>query len=388
MFPRLLKMDLPTKQSAFLWGPRKTGKSTFLRKNYPNSIYFDLLDYRVFDRLNKDPGLLRQEVNLALKEYSEPIIIDEVQKIPHLLDQVHLMMEQDKRQFILCGSSARKLKRGQANLLGGRAWRYILCPLASSEIRNFDLLKSLKVGLLPSHYTSPDPDRSLEAYVLDYLKEEIQAEALTRNLRAFSSFLDAAAYSQCELVNYSNIASDCGVDNKTVKNYFQILEDTLIGEMIYPLKKSQKRKDLVSTGKFYFFDVGIARFLSKNDFSAITGSAAGKAFEHLIYMELKSYNIYHNKRWAIQFWRTHSGLEVDFIVADGRLAFEVKIGKNIKNKDLKGLQQYLSENSNSHGYVVSAHEKASRTLELQNGIEIIILSWKDFSLKLWQGKLE
>ena len=226
-------MDLPEGQSAFLWGPRKTGKTTYLKSKFPGSLVFDFLKTELFFEFSKRPALLREQ--MLAKESSSlkrPVILDEVQKIPQILDEVHWLIENRKMSFIMSGSSARKLKRGKANLLGGRAWRYELLPLASAEITNWDLLTVLNRGMIPDHYFGGNYRKSLEAYTKDYLREEVFAEGLTRNIPAFSRFFDAMGYSHGELINYSNIARDCGVNSKTVREYDDILVDTHFGKRI------------------------------------------------------------------------------------------------------------------------------------------------------------
>lgn len=287
-FKRILKMDLPARQSAFLWGPRKTGKTTYLKSHFPQSIVYDFLDTRLFLEFSKQPFLLREQL-LARNpsELAHPIILDEVQKIPQILDEVHLLIENHGLRFILCGSSARKLKRGQANLLGGRAWRFEMHPLVTPEIGEAPLLKILNGGMLPDHFLQDNPKLSLQAYVQDYLKEEVFEEGLTRNVPAFSRFFDAAGYSQGELVNYSNISRDCGVDAKTVREYFQILSDTLLGTMIEPFKTRQGRQVIGKAPKFYFFDVGVAGMIAKRHLmSEERGVDFGKALEHFILTEI------------------------------------------------------------------------------------------------------
>jgi predicted AAA+ superfamily ATPase len=249
----------------------------------------------------------------------KPIVIDEVQKVPSLLDEIHWLIENKNLSFLLCGSSARKLKRGHANLLGGRAWRYELFPLVSAEIGSLDLLRALNQGLIPLHYLQdgPDSERSLKAYVQDYLKEEVFAEGLARNIPAFSRFLDAAAYSQGELVNYSNIARDCGVDSKTVREYYQIISDTLLGALVEPYKKRQERQVIGRAPKSYFFDVGVAGVLTRRRILEERGEAFGRAFEHLVFMELNAYRSYSGKDFPIHFWRTKSGQEGRFYYRRG-----------------------------------------------------------------------
>src|SRR4030066_1869668 len=324
-FKRILNIKLPDKQSAFLWGARKTGKSTYLKNRFPNSIVFDFLKTYLFFKISKNPAVLREMLlakDKTLLKY--PIILDEVQKVPQVLDEVHWLIENKGLKFILCGSSARKLKRGQANLLGGRAWRYEMFPLVTAEIEIFNLLRSLNKVLIPSHYLQDreDAKMSLTAYVQDYMKEEVFAEGLTRNVPAFSRFFDAVAYTHGELTNYANIARDCGVDSKTVKEYYQILIDTLMAIRIEPFKKRQSRQVITKAVKYYLFDVGVAGCLSKRYLMEEKGSEFGKAFEHFLLMEIIAYRSYKRHDFRINFWRTKYGLDVDYVIGDGEIAIE------------------------------------------------------------------
>ena len=278
MLTRLLNIKLPKGQSAFLWGPRKTGKTTFLRAAFPESLRYDLLQTDIFLEFVKRPFLLREQLlAVSPKQLKEPVIIDEVQKVPQLLDEIHWLIENKGLRFILCGSSARKLKRGKANLLGGRAWRYEMHPLVSAEVADLDLLRALNRGMIPLHYMQAEYRKSLQAYVRDYLKEEVFDEGLTRNIPAFSRFFDAMGYSHGELTNYANIARDCGVDAKTVKEYYQILVDTLLGTMIEPYKKRKDRNVIIRAGKFYLFDVGVAGAITHRRIPQEKGEQFGKA---------------------------------------------------------------------------------------------------------------
>lgn len=326
---RLLNIDLPENQSAFLWGARKTGKSTFLKSNFPDSVYYDLLMTDLYFDLQKNPHLFREQIlSLNDEKLRYPIIVDEVQKVFQLLDEIHWLIENKGLRFILSGSSARKLKRGKANLLGGRAWRYELLPLTSKEIGDFDLLKVLNNGLIPSHYLSNNCKKSLKAYVQDYLKEEVLEEGLARNIPSFLRFFDSMGYSHGELLNYSNIARDCGVDVKTVKEYYQILIDTLLGIRVEPFKKRQERQVIIKSSKFYLFDVGVAGIIVHRNIKEDKGEFFGKAFEHFVLMELIAYSSYNDLDFEINFWRTKSGLEIDFILNSGEVAIEVKGSNN------------------------------------------------------------
>jgi predicted AAA+ superfamily ATPase len=385
-YQRALKMTLPQQQSAFLWGARQVGKSSLLKKLFPNSLSFDLLEADLYFRLLKEPSQLREILLAEGIKKNLPIIIDEVQKIPALLDEVHGLIENHGFQFVLCGSSARKLKREHANLLGGRAWRYVLHPLTFKEITDFDLLKGLNRGMLPAHYQSQNYRKALNAYVQDYLREEIRAEGLARNLRAFAKFLDAAAFSNGELVNYKNLGSDCGVDAKTVKEYFQILEDTYLGYMIQPLVRKKGRKSINTIPKFYYFDTGVANFLSKTTIEELKGPQAGHSFEHFIMNELVAYRAYSEKEYAINYWRTAQGQEVGAILADNHAYIEVKITDNVKTSDLRGLEALLDEEVPKKSLVVCC-EKRARLLTTNRGHKILVMPWAKFLGDLWAGKI-
>ncbi len=379
-FSRLLQMRLPSKQSAFLWGPRKTGKSTYLWQTFPESLYFDFLKTDVFFEFSKDPSRFREQVLAQpASVLKRPIVLDEVQKIPNILDEVHYLIEHNALRFILCGSSARKLKRGKANLLGGRAWRYEMFPLVFPEIKQFNLLRALNHGLLPSHYAQEDAKKSLVAYVQDYLKEEVFEEGLTRNIPAFSRFFDAMGYSHGELINYSNIARDCGVDMKTVKEYYQILVDTFLGYFLEPFKKRQSRQVITRAPKFYLFDVGVAGMITKRNIMEERGEDFGRALEHFILLEMIAYRSYREKDIDIRFWRTKSGREVDFILGQGETAIEVKGTHRVERTDVQGLLAFRDEYLPKK-LILVCNEKSQR---LHQGVHI--MPWKDFLRMLWGG---
>ena len=386
MLPRSLDLDLPQGQSAFLWGARKTGKSTYLKDRYPDAVYYNLLKNDVYIRLLKAPERLREEI-LALDQskLAQPIIIDEIQKIPALLDEVHYLIEETPAYFILCGSSARKLKRLGVNLLGGRAWRYEFYPLIYPEIPDFDLLRALNFGLIPSHYLANNWEKTAKAYVNDYLREEVQAEGLVRNLRSFANFLDVAAFSNGDLINYSNIASDCGIDNKTVKEFYQILVDTLLGYYLYPFKDNKKRKDFINTPKFYLFDVGVTNRLMKRQIPELRGDIPGKALEHYIFMELLAYRGLNDLEFEITFWRVQSGLEVDFILGKGEIAIEVKINDNVKKSNLKGLHTFNESYSPKKSIVVNTSPHPRKLTDGKRDIDVY--PWRYFLEQLWAGEI-
>lgn len=386
---RLLSLDLPRGQSAFLWGARKTGKSTLLRTAFPQSLTYDFLKTDLALSFGARPALLREQLLArSAADLNRPIILDEVQKVPGVLDEVHWLIEHRGLRFILCGSSARKLKRGRANLLGGRAWRLEMFPLVTAEFPaadgphgRFDLLRALNHGLLPSHYLSSHPRRSLEAYVRDYLKEEVFDEGLTRNVPAFSRFFEAVGYSHGELVNYANIARDCGVDAKTVKEYFQILCDTLLGRLVPPYKKRQERQVISKAPKFYLFDVGVAGALVKRHLAEPRGEQFGRALEHLVFMELAAHASYRELGYDINFWRTKAGAEVDFVLGRGEVAIEVKGTSRVDDRELRSLALFR-ETHRPRLSVVVCNEPEER---LVGGIRI--LPWRLFFEELWNGRI-
>lgn len=378
MYKRIEEFKDLGKHSCFFWGPRQTGKSTLLKRMFPHSLKYDLLLSDEFARLTGNPALLREEI--IANPPKKPVIIDEAQKVPALLDEVQWLIVNRKIQFILCGSSARKLKRSGANLLGGRALRYELFPLVSKEIPNFNLLRALNNGLLPTHYQADNPAPLFESYIGDYLKEEIAAEAVTRNIPAFARFLEAAAFSNGQVVNYQNVASECGVSAVTAKEYFQILVDTLIGRFLPSFQKKPKRR-VIHAPRFYFFDLGIANSLLKRGKIVLGSENFGRAFEHFIYQELLAYSRYSRKNFDIAYWRTTSQLEVDFILGNHEVIIEVKGSKNIGPKDSKGLKAFLEEYHAKKAIIISLVQRP----RLQGNIDI--LPWEDFLSRLWGGEI-
>jgi len=377
LIKRIQKVDLPRDRSAFLWGPRKTGKTTLLRQQFPDACWVDLLDYDLFISLSQRPSSLREILGA---QPSKTVVIDEVQKIPHLMDEIHWLIENRGYQFVLCGSSARKLRRGESRLLGGRAWRFELYPLVTAELKPFDLEKALLTGLIPSHYFSPNSEMDLRGYVHDYLKEEIQAEALTRNLPAFSKFLKSAAITNGMLLNYSNAARDAGVSVKTIREYYQILEDTLIGRQLVPWRKSKQRR-LIETAKFFFFDRGVVASLLEQRSLTQGTSEYGRAFEHFILQECWAYRHYSRLEFPITFWRTASGAEVDLILGEADVALEVKASANVGDRT-KGLHLFHEENNCRKSFII-CRERRPRKISSK----ITVLPWKDFCVMLWAGEI-
>lgn len=364
-------------QSIFFWGARQTGKSTLLKIIFPNALVFDLLLTDVYNRLLTSPEYLRETI---LAQKKQLVIIDEIQRIPVLLNEIHWLIVNHNIQFILSGSSPRKILRSGENLLGGRALRYSLYPLSYSEIPNFDLDKALNNGLLPRHYLSENPKRLIEAYIGNYLQDEIVAEAKIRNVAVFAKFLYAAAFSQGEIVNFTAIASDCGVSAVTIKEYFQILEDTLIGYFIPVYQKKPKRR-VIKAPKFYFFDLGIVNHLIKRGKIEKGSELYGHAFESFIFQELIAHKHYSGIEYSISYWRTSSQLEVDFILGNNEVAIEIKSSSNITSKHLNGLRAFMEEYEVKKSIVVCMEPMA----RIVNGIEI--LPWNDFLSRLWNGEM-
>ncbi|MBI4924592.1 MAG: ATP-binding protein [Bdellovibrio sp.] len=382
MFKRIAPLQKCPEGSFFLWGPRKTGKSFLIRDLYTHVPRIDLLDTDLFAKYSIRPAVLREEC-LARKNQDRFIIIDEIQKVSALLDEVHFLIENHGFIFGLCGSSARKLKRGHANLLGGRAVRYELRGLVYPELgKEFDLIKILNQGYLPSHYLSKNFRKLAQSYINEYLKEEIAAEGLVRNLPLFSNFLRAAAFSDSEIANYTNIASDCGVSSPTVREYFEILVDTLIGSFLPAYTKREKRK-VIHAPKFYFFDVMIPNYLSKRGVIAPGSEIIGKAFENWVFHELKSYIIYCEKEAELSYWRlADSGKEVDFMINDFEVAIEAKAAENVRSDYLKGLRELKKEHPNTKKCIVVSLEKVRRL----TSDHILILPYMEFVQSLWQGE--
>lgn len=384
MIKRIITLD-HKQQSFFFWGPRQTGKSTFLRNTFPEVLYYDLLSAGEFRRLSANPDILREEClgyDGARNGQSQPIIIDEIQKLPELLDEVHRLISQHGLRFILTGSSPRKLMRGGGNLLGGRAVRQDLFPLVSAEITDFSIERALNNGLLPPHYLTQNAKKLLRAYVGMYLQEEILAEALTRNLPAFQRFLEIAAFSNGQIVNYTSIAQEVGVSSPTIRGYFEILTDTLIGCWVPAWRKRAKRR-VIESPRFYYFDVGLVNELAKRG-ELIPGSFEfGMAFEHFILMELRAHSSYSGIEYPISYWRTASGLEIDFILGDNDIAIEVKSSENPTSDHLKGLRAFREEHNPRRSVLISRVARPRRT---SDGIEI--LPWQSFLQSLWNNECE
>jgi predicted AAA+ superfamily ATPase len=378
MITRYFKLQDAENESVFLFGARQTGKTTLLNQFFPDGRYYDLLKADKFELLNRHPERLREEL-LDCKQ-NELIIIDEIQKIPQLLDEVHWLIVNKNLRFILSGSSARKLRRSGANTLGGRALRNVLYPLVSAEIPDFNLIRAVNNGMLPRHYLVENARKRVQAYVGTYLQEEIKAEALVRNLNSFNRFLEAAALTNGEMVNYQNIAADCGVSANTVKEYFSILTDTMLGYMIPAFRKTVKRR-LVQAPRFYYFDVGIVNYLL-NRKNLLPGSADfGHAFEHFVVQEIIAYLGYSDNENTLSYWRTSGGVEVDVILGNARVAIEIKSTTEIKAQHLRRLKTFAEEHPQTRLLAVSLDSN----FRLTNGVEVMPIDY--FLRQLWAGEI-
>ena len=379
-------LQLLKKSSHFLLGPRAVGKSTLIKecflkrdssplsKSLPVD-YINLLDSKIYLRLKGDPSLLN---SLISKKY---VIIDEIQRIPELLNEVHRLIEDEKKCFLLTGSSARKLKRGNANLLAGRAFKAELFPLTWFELvaaKKFVLNRYLRFGSLPLACLGQHREEYLYNYVDTYLKEEIQSEAITRSLPNYTRFLQSAAFNNAQLLNYTKTANDAQLSPNTVRDYYQILQDTLIGFSIPSWVKSIKRK-AVQTAKFYFFDPGVVHTLCETQHLNSNSDLFGRAFEQFIACELRACLSYKKVRASLRYWRSKSGFEVDFLIGD-KTAIEVKSSKKITPRDHKGLLAISEENNWKHLIIVSRDSVQAR---FKNGIRH--LHWEDFLKNLWNG---
>jgi predicted AAA+ superfamily ATPase len=372
--PRLLKLPtLLEKRSHFLLGPRQTGKTSLVRHTLKAVRVYDLLDTSVYLALSQHPGRIAQE----LDPEDRIVVIDEIQRLPDLLNEVHRLIETRGTRFLLTGSSARKLRRGGVNLLGGRARIQYLHPLTFQELGDwFELARAMERGLLPSLYFSDDPHADLQAYVGLYLQQEIVAEGATRNVPAFSRFLKVAALCNGTIVNFTNVANDAQVARTTIYEYFEILKDTLVLYELPPWRKTVKRKPLASS-KYYFFDVGVVSSLQGRTFRPATPEF-GEAFETFLMHELVSYRDYVSGD-SLSYWRSTSGFEVDFIIGD-HTAVEVKAKENVSPQDLKSLRA-LAEEKCLKRYLCVSQEPRARKIG-----DITVLPYRTFLRALWAGE--
>lgn len=363
-----------SRKSCLLLGPRQTGKSWLIRQRFPSSKVFNLLDLDTYRALSQRPRLIRDES----PSDDSVVIIDEIQKIPELLDEVHLAIEERRLRFLLTGSSARKLKKAGVNLLGGRARTVFFHPLVRAELRkHFNLKQALSHGLLPAIYFSTSARDDLKDYVETYLREEIAIETSIRSLPVFSRFLDVAALCNSQLINFTEIGNDAQIPPTTIREYFSVLEDTLIARLLPAWKESKKRKAF-STSKFYFFDVGVVRYLQGRTELAENTTEFGEALETYLFHELSAYVDYISGE-QLCYWRSTSGIEVDFLLGD-HTAIEVKATRRVTPKHMRGLEALREENVFKN-YILVSQDSRERVV---NGIEVVTI--ESFLDKLWDGK--
>jgi len=351
MYSRLLKIPADRDKSFFLFGPRGTGKTTWIKNNFPEALYLDLLKFDLYNDLLARPGRLE---NLIPPNFQDWIILDEIQRIPELLNEVHRLIETFHYKFILTGSSARTLRKKGVNLLAGRALTYRMYPLTAVELgKNFDLEKSLAWGHLPSVPSEKDPDLFLKSYIQTYLREEVLQEGLTRNLGSFSRFLETASFSQGSVLNISEIARESGIDRMRVTNYFSILEDLLIAARL-PIFTRRAKRRMVSHPKFYYFDVGIFRAIRPMGPLDSPHEAEGPGLETLCFQELTAINDYFKHGYDLYYWRTSNGVEIDFVLygPKGLLAFEIKRSNRISKKNLTGLKSFANDYPEAKRYLL------------------------------------
>jgi predicted AAA+ superfamily ATPase len=369
-------LDLPAllaRKSCFLFGPRATGKSTLVRQQLAGKAFVvDLLDSRHYLRLSASPADLESMVAASNQTL---VVIDEVQRVPDLLNEVHRLIETKGLRFLLTGSSARKLRRGQANLLAGRLWEARLFPFIRRELADFDLDRALRFGTLPMVWLSAEPEEELDAYVHTYLTEEIKAEGLVRRLPPFSRFLRAMALSNGAMLNFTQLASDCQVPPSTVTEYVALLEDTLVGYALPAWTESKKRK-AIRTAKFYFFDCGVTHFLAGTRALDRNSDLYGKSFEQFIHGEIRAWLSYQRIKAPLAYWRSAHGDEVDFLIGD-EVAIEVKASSRVSWRDFKGLDRLAEEGVFKHFLLVSQDPT-----ELRDGARHA-LHWQTFLDGLW-----
>lgn len=378
MYRRIFDIENRLDEAMFLFGGRQTGKSTLLKERFPKAVYIDLLKSDVRNRFKQHPEEFRE----SLLRYPPEtlVIVDEIQKVPDLLDEVHWLMVEKGLWFILSGSSARKIKKRGANNLGGRAIPETLFPLVSAEIPDFDLERAVQNGMIPRHYAVANARNRMRAYIDLYLKEEIIEEALVQNADEFVRFMEVAAIMDGEILNYENVASDCEVSANTVKAYYKILVDTLLGFEVPAYRKVIKRK-LYKAPRFYYFDVGIANHLTKRYHLAPRTPEYGHAFEHLIMQEIAAYLGYTNSDEELTYWHTYENLEVDAVIGDARVAIEIKSKEHIDHDDKKGVTEFAKEHPDTRQIIVSRDRISRRS----GDVDLYYVT--DFFKALWAGEI-
>lgn len=378
MYHRIFDIENRLDEAMFLFGGRQVGKSTLLKERFPKAIYIDLLKSDIRNRFKQHPEEFRE----SLLRYPPEtlVIVDEIQKIPDLLDEVHWLMVEKDLWFILSGSSARKIKRSGANNLGGRAIPETLFPLVSAEIPDYDLDRAVQNGMIPRHYMVANAQNRMRAYVDLYLKEEIIEESLVQNVDEFIRFMEVAAIMDGEILNYENVASDCGVSANTVKAYYKILVETLLGFEVPAYRKVIKRK-LYKSSRFYYFDVGIANHLTKRYHLAPRTPEYGHAFEHLIIQEIRAYLGYTGSEEELTYWHTYENLEVDAVIGDARVAIEIKSTDHVNHDDKKGVTEFAKEHPETKQILVSRDRISRRS----GDVDLYYVT--DFFKALWAGEI-
>ena len=378
MYHRIFDIENRLDEAMFLFGGRQVGKSTLLKERFPKAVYFDLLNSELRNRLRQHPEVFRE----SLLRYPQEtlVIVDEIQKVPDLLDEVHWLMVNRGLFFILSGSSARKLKKGGANNLGGRAIPETLFPLVSAEIPDYNLERAVQNGMIPRHYMVANARNRLKSYIELYLKDEIIEEAVVQNVDDFVRFLEVAAISDGEMLNYESVASDCGVSANTVKAYYKILCDTLLGFEVPAYSKVIKRK-LAKASRFYFFDVGIANYLTGRHHLAPKTPEYGHAFEHLVMQEIAAYLGYSNSEEKLTYWHTYDNQEVDAVIGDARVAIEIKSTDSVQASHKKGLAEFAKEHPNVRQIIVSRDRVTRRS----GDVDLYYVT--DFFKELWKGMI-
>ena len=378
MYHRIFDIENRLDEGMFLFGGRQVGKSTLLRERFPNAVYVDLLNPDTRRRFERRA----MEFHEILVKYPPKtlVIVDEIQKLPELLDIVHKLMVENDLLFILSGSSARKIKKAGVNQLGGRANEEHLYPLVYAEIPDYDFDRAIQNGMIPRHYDVKDARKRLQGYINLYLKEEIEAEALVQNIATFERFLEVAAVMNTEILNYDNIASDCGVSVNTVKAYFKILYDTLLGFEVKPYRKVVKRR-LLQTSKFYYFDVGIPNYLLNRFHLMSETPEYGHAFENLVMQEIRAYLDYTDSEEELTYWHTYNKDEVDAVIGDARIAIEIKSTDHVESKHKKGLQKFVEEHPQARQIIVS------RDFLTRRSGDIDLYYVTDFFKALWAGEI-
>lgn len=372
MFKRFFTLPLDQRDSLFIFGPRGTGKTQWLKTHLQSTqhIYLDLLDNLTLRQLQARPERLREQIQ---PKFDGWIVIDEIQKCPDLLDEVHRLIEHEQRRFILTGSSARKLKQSGVNLLAGRAIRYQMHPLIIQELKEtFNLAHALTLGMLPATYTYGDPAGYLATYVDIYLREEVQQEGLTRSMSSFARFLEVASFSQGSTINFTEIAREVGINRQVVQSYFSILNDLLLSHHLPAFTKRAKRR-LVTADKFYYFDAGVYYHLRPKGVLDTPSEIAGPALETLFFQSILAVIDYYKTGHEVYYWRTSNGVEVDFIVygENNLLAFEIKHSKNMSPKMLTGLLKFKEDYPLAKLYFIY---QGNETLYLDNGITALPLT--------------